>query len=249
MTSLDKMRMFSTVYPSLLARYMMQMEMVFKHPGKSAVDVLDVGCGNGAAIRLWASNSFSNIARARGIRYTGVDMFQPVLKDAARNSPLGKAYVNAFTLHQHDLSQPWGFAKDASFDVIWYTEVIEHVPVKAAPHTLRECCRVLRKNGRLLVTTPCPLDGQLTWPDAHLHEFTREEMQAMFQQAKLRIVGFWGTGVNWSHARKKLRRADPENFARLETLRASIGAPLARVAMQALLPDLCTGVAWLLEKA
>ena len=42
--------------------------------------------------------------------------------------------------------------EDSSIDLVWCSEVLEHVPDTA--HTLSEIRRVLRTGGRLLVTTP-----------------------------------------------------------------------------------------------
>jgi len=245
MASVADMRLFATVYPSLLLRYMAQMEMVFNARTGHPVKVLDVGCGNGAAIRLWASQNFSTIARKCGISYTGVDLFGPALKNARKNAPqVGKAYIHKVDFIDADISEDWDWAPENWFDVIWYTEVIEHVPVGCAQRTLENCARVIRPGGSMLLATPAPRDGKLVWPQAHLHEFTEAEVRGMLKRTGWTIEDVWGCGVNWSKLRPVLRKELSEDFQLYELLRGRIGGPFARAVMQALLPDFCTDLCY-----
>jgi ubiquinone/menaquinone biosynthesis C-methylase UbiE len=97
--------------------------------------VLDVGCGEGA---------FCAQLEAAGAHPVGVDVAE-------------RALVRARERHPGLRFEPVGprgrlpFA-DSEFDVVWASEVIEHVADTA--RWLSELRRVLRSGGRLLVTTP-----------------------------------------------------------------------------------------------
>jgi 2-polyprenyl-3-methyl-5-hydroxy-6-metoxy-1,4-benzoquinol methylase len=99
--------------------------------------VLDVGCGEGVfAVEL---------VRA-GAQVVGIDVAeQPLSRARARNPELD------LDLRLVDADGPWPLA-DASFDVVWAGETIEHVADTAA--WLSEVRRVLRPGGRLLLSTP-----------------------------------------------------------------------------------------------
>jgi|HubBroStandDraft_3_1064219.scaffolds.fasta_scaffold113069_2 2-polyprenyl-6-hydroxyphenyl methylase/3-demethylubiquinone-9 3-methyltransferase len=98
--------------------------------------VLDVGCGEG---RFTAE-----LARA-GALAVGVDVArEPLRRARERNRELDVRLLD-------DGEGRWEL-EDASFDVVWAGEVIEHVADTAA--WLSEVRRVLRSGGRLLVSTP-----------------------------------------------------------------------------------------------
>ena len=97
--------------------------------------VLDLGCGAGR---------FVAALRDAGADPVGVELAEGALERARRNAPgadlraLGEE--GAIPL------------EDASVDLVWCSEVLEHVPDTAG--VLSEARRVLRTGGRLLVTTP-----------------------------------------------------------------------------------------------
>jgi 2-polyprenyl-3-methyl-5-hydroxy-6-metoxy-1,4-benzoquinol methylase len=97
--------------------------------------VLDVGCGEGRFA--------AELARA-GARVVGIDVAEEPLRRARTRHPELDLRVVAG-------EGPWGL-DDASFDVVWAGEVIEHVADTAA--WLSEVRRVLRSGGRLLLSTP-----------------------------------------------------------------------------------------------
>ena len=103
--------------------------------------VLDVGCGEGAFA--------AELARA-GARVVGVDVAEEPLRRARALHP-------TLELQLVDADGAWQL-EDASFDVVWAGEVIEHVLDTAA--WLSEIRRKLRSGGRLLLSTPA--HGSLT---------------------------------------------------------------------------------------
>jgi 2-polyprenyl-3-methyl-5-hydroxy-6-metoxy-1,4-benzoquinol methylase len=97
--------------------------------------VLDVGCGEGR---------FATELVGAGARVTGLEVAEEPLRRArARHPELELALV--------EQSGRWPLP-DASFDLVWAGEVIEHVGDTAA--WLSELRRVLRSGGSLLISTP-----------------------------------------------------------------------------------------------
>ena len=111
-----------------------RMRFVREHV-ESGDRVLDVGCGEG---RFGAE-----LAR-RGAVVVGIDVAEEPLRRARELHP-------QLDLRVVDGEGPWDLP-DASFDVVWAGEVIEHVADTAA--WLSEVRRVLRSGGRLLLSTP-----------------------------------------------------------------------------------------------
>jgi 2-polyprenyl-3-methyl-5-hydroxy-6-metoxy-1,4-benzoquinol methylase len=97
--------------------------------------VLDVGCGEGR---------FTAALAAAGTEVVGLDVAEEPLRRARERHPELDLRLVAET-------GPWP-APDASFDVVWAGEVIEHVADTAA--WLSEVRRVLRSGGSLLLSTP-----------------------------------------------------------------------------------------------
>ncbi|HXW58397.1 MAG TPA: class I SAM-dependent methyltransferase [Solirubrobacteraceae bacterium] len=99
--------------------------------------VLDVGCGDGRFA--------AELVRA-GAHVVGVDVAARALRRAER---IPRAAAVDLRLVAAEEPLP---LSDASFDVVWAGEVIEHIVDTAA--WLSELRRVLRSQGRLLLTTP-----------------------------------------------------------------------------------------------
>jgi SAM-dependent methyltransferase len=97
--------------------------------------VLDVGCGAGR---------FLAALRDAGADPVGVEIAEAALERARRNVPGAELHALG----------PGGEIplEDASVDLVWCSEVLEHVPDTAG--LLSEVRRVLRTGGRLLATTP-----------------------------------------------------------------------------------------------
>ncbi|MEO8689629.1 MAG: class I SAM-dependent methyltransferase [Solirubrobacteraceae bacterium] len=97
--------------------------------------VLDLGCGAGRFIAA---------LQDAGADPVGVEIAEAALERARRNVPGAELHTLAA-----DGAIP---VQDASVDLVWCSEVLEHVPDTAG--LLSEARRVLRTGGRLLVTTP-----------------------------------------------------------------------------------------------
>ncbi len=95
--------------------------------------VLDLGCGAGRFVRALAD---------AGADPVGVELAEGALERARLNVP-GAEFLRM------DDEIP---LEDSSVDLVWCSEVLEHVPDTAA--LLSETRRVLRTGGRLLLTTP-----------------------------------------------------------------------------------------------
>lgn len=97
--------------------------------------ILEVGCGDGSFTRCLASYSS---------QVTAVDISASQIERNAHAHP-------EITFIQHDVAQPLPF-ENGAFDVIWCSEVLEHLFDPA--FALREAQRVLAHRGRLLATVP-----------------------------------------------------------------------------------------------
>ena len=97
--------------------------------------VLDVGCGEGQLTAALADAGFPVV---------GIDVAEEPLRRARARHP-------ALDLRVVPVEGPWPLG-DASFDLVWAGETIEHVADTAG--WLSEVRRVLRSGGSLLLSTP-----------------------------------------------------------------------------------------------
>ena len=98
--------------------------------GIAPQSLLDVGCGNGTLLNALRIELVD-------IELTGTDVY------VQENSE--------WKYEVSDVTQKLNFA-DNSFDLIVVGEIIEHVP--DPDFLLRECHRILKSNGKIIVTTP-----------------------------------------------------------------------------------------------
>jgi SAM-dependent methyltransferase len=133
---------------------------------------LDLGCGDGR---------FTGLLAAVGARPIGADVAEAALRHARATYP-----EIEFVLVPVDGRLP---LEDGAFDVVWASEVIEHVADTA--RWLSEVRRVLRPGGRLLLTTPnhprlAILSGGLErYADPlsdHLHLYTQKSLRRLLEE-------------------------------------------------------------------
>jgi 2-polyprenyl-3-methyl-5-hydroxy-6-metoxy-1,4-benzoquinol methylase len=169
--------------------------------------VLDVGCGEG---------HFTAALAAAGAQVIGLDVAAEPLRRARERHP-------ELELRLLDEAGPWPLA-DASFDVVWAGEVIEHVADTAA--WLSELRRVLRSGGSLLLSTPA--NGRLSLlaaalsPSAfarrfdprgdHLRFYSRATLTRLIEEFGFQDVSVRGAGGLPGARRLLLLRAVRSRF-------------------------------------
>ncbi len=133
---------------------------------------LDVGCGVG---------EFTAAMATAGAHAIGVDVAEAALRRARARHPGVE-----FRLVPFDGPLPF---EDGSFELVWASEVIEHVADTA--RWLSEIRRVLVPGGRLLVTTPShgrlrmALGGVERFSEPlgdHLHLYTKRSLGSLLEE-------------------------------------------------------------------
>ncbi len=109
---------------------------------QQATQILDVGCGIGGS-SLYLAEKFN--AHATGITLSPVQANRAI----ARSQAAGLGDRTSFQVADA-LAMPFA---DNSFDLVWTLESGEHMPDKQ--QFLRECYRVLKPGGTLLMATWC----------------------------------------------------------------------------------------------
>jgi SAM-dependent methyltransferase len=158
--------------------------------------VLDLGCGGGRhAFEAWR----------RGATVVALDRSDAELKEVravvggmlaagqlADGAPGGAVNADALALA----------ARDASFDAVIASEVLEHVWDDTG--AIAELVRVLRPGGRLAVTVPTRWPERVCWaldyryhdtPGGHVRIYRQRDLEA-----KLEAAGCWLRGSHHAHA-------------------------------------------------
>ena len=148
--------------------------------------VLDLGCGAGRFLRA---------LREAGADPIGVEIAEAAVERARANVPGAD-----IRLLDADGSLPIGHGE---VDVVWCSEVLEHIPDVAA--TLHEVRRVLKRDGRLLLTSAHFLalpaiiartDLAVVMPQAIARGFVDAERYALLSAALPRST--FTVSIHWS---------------------------------------------------
>jgi malonyl-CoA O-methyltransferase len=130
---------------SRLQRFMgntMLQKFEFRESQDHDLTLLDLGCGTG-----WFTRKFADFGQIESL--SGVDLSPGMLEQARKNGPAGISWIVGDAEH---LPLP-----DSSVDVIFSNLMIQWCDDPGA--VLRECRRILRPGGNLMVSTL--LDGTL----------------------------------------------------------------------------------------
>jgi 2-polyprenyl-3-methyl-5-hydroxy-6-metoxy-1,4-benzoquinol methylase len=141
--------------------------------------VLDVGCGLAYGTALMAGSAES---------ITGLDYDQETIDENISR------YQGIKNLNfQRAIIPPLPFA-DNSYDVITAFQFIEHIAPRK--EFMKECLRVLKPGGSLLVTTP-NVKKSLARNPFHVHEYTFDEMKSEVSSltGKFKLHGLNGNEI------------------------------------------------------
>ena len=136
--------------------------MLFKLSGNiKGKEVLDIGCGDGVLL---------NECFRRGAKVTGVDFSKKVLS-------YSKLFVPKAELYLRDLTKPLRINK--KFDIIFCTEVIEHLPIESVDVCLESIHDLLKDDGMFILTVPTI---NLKIPKKHYQHFTEKKLRLILNK-------------------------------------------------------------------
>jgi SAM-dependent methyltransferase len=179
--------------PEVLTPPDLELRRRFLRTGVRAGDrALDLGCGEGTFI--------ADLQTAGAASVTGADVAEAALDRARAHHP-------GIESQRVPFDGPLPFA-DGSFDLVWASEVIEHVADTA--RFLSEVRRVLAPGGRLLITTPghgrlrllvSGVEPYLEPLGDHLHLYTQRSLRTVLEE-----FGFDGVEIKAAGGAPGLRR-------------------------------------------
>ena len=182
-------------------RYEYTLSLALEQP---AGRVLDVGCSPGHLAMA--------LVKA-GFEVQGIDLNPVWLAKYAPGWPQ-RLRITHTNIEQEPLPFP-----DESFDLVTFTEVLEHIAITDPCVVLQEMRRVLRPGGRMLLSTPnvanlsnvaALIQGEnVFWPpeifygsvDRHNREFAPAELQQLIERAGFarHALDYMNTWSNWNH--------------------------------------------------
>lgn len=154
---------------------------------KDGERVLDVGCGEGR--HSWEACKTANcLVYALDIEIGGLDKARYMFQDMDKR---GESRGRWILIRGDTMSLPF---KDATFDKIICSEVLEHIPDDQ--QSIRELVRVLKDDGIIAISVPTYLPEAICWklsrdyhdqPGGHVRIYKTSELVAPLRQNNLHL--------------------------------------------------------------
>ena len=148
-------------------------------------NVLDYGCG--------AGHLLEEMLKQPGVNFYGLD-FSTDSIDETKKRTVGKPNLKELVLVD---KLPTHF-RDEQFDTITLIETIEHLQDDALHETMQELFRILKRKGKLFITTPCneDLDSNLNFCPFCKSEFHHmQHMQSFNVDSLAALANKYGFNV------------------------------------------------------
>lgn len=135
--------------------------------------ILDAGCATGYQLKLLHEAGYTNLI--------GIDISRELTAIARSELP------ECVPIQQTDVFEFLAASHEATYDVILFHHVIEHIPRERCVELLRLFHRCLSKGGYLSIRTPnaaCLLGGYHGFGDiTHVVQFNERSLQQVLEQA------------------------------------------------------------------
>ena len=132
--------------------------------------ILDVGAGLGF---------FVEGCSRYGMKCIGIEGSEYAVKEAKSRFPM--------EIFQHFMEKKFPF-EDNYFSVVVCNQIIEHVTSETARNMLKECYRVLKGGGLLIINSPCYYDMEQRKEETHINLYTPSSLKKEIILAGLKRV-------------------------------------------------------------
>lgn len=247
-----------------ISRYCKIAELVMAQAKKNGrpCHLLEVGCGQVWVLRYlykaWVTRKAEIVAS-----YTGFDIDPAVLSDFWQDGDVvdqkwfqtmtggnGEIVIQDMTTNPIlGSDETKEVIPDETMDVVWSTEVIEHMGREFVEPWIAECSRVLATDGVAYFSTPNHDGSNDKLPEDHVYEWGFEELKSLLSSyfEIESIVGVFGQMPKLRKAQNSGHRMGwPLDFWNLITTR--FDPHWQRVILAAPFPEVSNNVAWICRK-
>lgn len=187
-----------------------------KKKGLLKGNVLDYGCG--------AGHLLEHLLKHPGVNFYALDFSADSVEETKKRTE-GKSNLKEMVLVD---KLPTHF-RDDFFDSITLIETIEHLQDDALHETMRELFRILKKNGRLFITTPFNEDLE---KNLDFCPFCRSEFHHMQHMQSFTIASLTALAVQYGFTVDTCINTDLEKI-KLGAFKYAIKKMLAKMAIAA----------------
>lgn len=193
-------------------------DSLLKKRGNERLELLEVGIGWSYVTSALRSVFPSDLLKISAVEHPHV----PLLSREDFKNHLIRTEVSL--THANICEEPLPYA-DSTFDVVVFSETIEHLPPTIVPAVLKEISRLLKSNGVAIISTPNLAAWQYRWKlmrgkkifdpalplewaggtYAHIRLYTPEEIESLLAHFGLKVIAvkYANFGINNKRFYKK----------------------------------------------